>query len=792
MLPKRTSPRWNIVVAVTCLLLGASAITGAQTRPEALSVRDALAIARFADRNQLDLSPDGALVAFVLQDPRRAGTMGNRGDYFNDRGVPRGHTATDVYVADARTGATRRLSDGRGSAWAPVWSPDGRYLAFYSDRDGFARVWLWEPKRDTVIRLSDGIVRPFFGFEQIQWSPDGRRLLVKLVPEGMSLSDMARLLPTNAAPESRGQATPGTGVTARVFTYQPSAPASGEEAARVVTKVNIDSTRSFLNAELADLTLIDVPSGRSRPIARRARAMGYRFAPTGDRVAFTTRQPDAGTGMLVYNRYDLWVADTAGGPVRILVPRTVQEYGLGFSWSPNGELIAYASEGAVNVVRAADGAPQRRFTQDSLSLGHDYRPPLWLNDQTILLTAKDTLWRLSLTAGNVTAAGSPRERRLLDIIAPAATQQLGGSYVTVAASDRRSKRVSFQRLDLRTGGATSLFEGDFATGGTDLSYQLDVSRDGRVVAFVSQSGTRPPEVWIADADFKRPRELTHLNAQVSRLALGRSRLLEWTGKNGKLIQGALLLPPGYVSGKRYPLVVKVYGGSLLSGRVNRFGLEEGIDNLQLLASRGYAVLLPDTPLDQGTPMADLAAAVLPGVDSVIALGIADPDRLAVLGHSYGGYSALALAVQSTRFRAIISSGGFSNLFSQYTEMREDGSVVGIGWSEHGQGRMGSHPWEQRQRYLENSPFFYLDRVNAPVLLLHGASDRTVLRQRAEETFVGLRRLGKEVTLVFYEGEEHHPGSWSVENATDYWERIFDWLARYLAPRVPDSAQIRLR
>jgi dipeptidyl aminopeptidase/acylaminoacyl peptidase len=546
--------------------------------------------------------------------------------------------------------------------------------------------------------------------------------------------------------------------------------------------VNIDSARSFLNAELSDLALIDVPSGRTHRLARRVRAMGYRFSAAGDRVAFSTRQPDAGTGMLVYNRYDLWVVDTGSTSPRILVPRAILEYGLGFSWSPGAGQIAYAGD-SVKVVRTADGAQVRSFAREGMSFQHDYRPPMWLDDNTIVVAARDTLWRLSLSTGDVAVIGTPRDRRLLEIAAPAPTQHLSESHIVVAASDRRSKRVSFQRADLKSGKVTSVFEADMALGATDLAYHLDFSRNGRVVAFVAQSGTAPPEVWIADAEFTRPRQLTKLHARIARLELGRSRLVEWTGKNGKRLQGALLLPAGYVSGKRYPLVVKVYGGSLLSGTVNRFGLQHGVDNLQLLATRGYAVLLPDAPLDVGTPMADLAAAVMPGVDSVIAMGVADPDRLAIFGHSYGGYSVLAIAVQSPRFRAVISSAGFGNLFSQYTEMREDGSAVGIGWSERSQGRMGSHPWEQRQRYLENSPFFYLDRINAPVLLLHGGVDRTVLRQRAEETFVALRRLGKEVTLVFYEGEEHHPGTWSVANATDYWERIFDWLARHLSPRT---------
>jgi dipeptidyl aminopeptidase/acylaminoacyl peptidase len=97
----------------------------------------------------------------------------------------------------------------------------------------------------------------------------------------------------------------------------------------------------------------------------------------------------------------------------------------------------------------------------------------------------------------------------------------------------------------------------------------------------------------------------------------------------------------------------------------------------------------------------------------------------------------------------------------------------------GQGRMGGHAWEYFERYRDNSPFFFFDRVTAPVLLLHGGSDPVVEPQAAIESFVALRRLGKQVTLVLYDGERHHPGEWGADNAADYWSRIIAWLAAHL-------------
>src|SRR6202030_2093517 len=121
--------------------------------------------------------------------------------------------------------------------------------------------------------------------------------------------------------------------------------------------------------------------------------------------------------------------------------------------------------------------------------------------------------------------------------------------------------------------------------------------------------------------------------------------------------------------KRYPLIVWIYGGATLSDRLDRFGLAgPGPLNLQLLATRGYAVLMPDAPQHLGTPMLDLAKSILPGVNKCIELGIADPSRLGVMGHSYGGYSTLALLVQTKRFRAAVEADGFGDLTGFYGEM----------------------------------------------------------------------------------------------------------------------------
>lgn len=763
------------------MALGAPLAAQSAATHEPLKVRDVLSVKQFADRVQLDLSPDGKFVAFSLQDPVRAAVRdpASATSYFSTSGVPRGLYGTDVYVTEVLTSQTKNITEGiRSSNWSPVWSPDGRRLAFLSDRDGAVRVWLWTRATKTFRRLTHEPVRVYFGFESIRWSPNGRRIAVKMAPLNLTRGQLDRLLPATATNTERRRYPPDS-ASATVFS---AAQVADTAAPPAPIALDLDSTRSFLNVELSDLAMIDATSGRVKRLAYRVRVMGWHWSPDGRSIAYSTRQPDGGRGLLVYDSYDLFVVDTTGATVKppvLLAPRMTQDYGLNFSWSPSGRTIAFASGGDFYTVpREGGGGEPRKLGSGERLYTEEYRAPLWLNEQSLLAKSADTLWRITVATGEATPVAVPVDRRLLDVVAPAHTQRVSPTRVMISVYDPATKLSGFRTVDLVNGTYVGNLEDQVALGG-DGPHHMDVSSDGRTVAYVAERGDRPSEVWITQDELTHTNRITNLNPQVTRLALGDTRLIQWAGPRGEVLRGALLMPRNYEPGKRFPLVVKVYGGSSLSSRLNRFGLESGIENLQLLSTRGYGVLLPDAPTRVGTPMADLAADVLPALDSVVAMGLADPERLALIGHSYGGYSVLALLVQTNRFKAAVSSGGFSNLFSQYSTMRDDGSAIGINWSERDQGRMGGHPWQFRDRYLENSPFFFLDKVTTPVLLLHGGADRTVLPARAEETFVALRRLAKPVEYVRYEGEEHHPGSWSVANATDYWNRIFAWLEKYL-------------
>ena len=223
----------------------------------------------------------------------------------------------------------------------------------------------------------------------------------------------------------------------------------------------------------------------------------------------------------------------------------------------------------------------------------------------------------------------------------------------------------------------------------------------------------------------------------------------------------------------------MYGGSEGSGLdYHVFGVSEAPVHGQLLASRGYAVFYPDMPMEERDPRRQLPGLVLPAINRLIDLGIADPQRLGLMGISFGSYCALSLLTQTDRFQAAVISAVYANLTSIYGALDEHGHSKWIGWCESGQVGLGGSLWERRDAYVENSPLFYLDRVTTPLLIGSGTQQAEEPAQ-AGEVFSALRRLGKRVELRLYEGMDHAPPIWSEPSHRDFSERVVQWFDTYL-------------
>jgi len=361
----------------------------------------------------------------------------------------------------------------------------------------------------------------------------------------------------------------------------------------------------------------------------------------------------------------------------------------------------------------------------------------------------------------------------------------GGKSTMVIARDDQSEQESFFKINLTSGESVKALENGQCYScsqlGTDQAPYLAAATKDKII-YIAEDAGRAPDLWATDGNFKSPRRVTNLNPQFDHYKMGRSRLIHWLSDDGEPLKGALLLPSDYEEGKRYPMIVWAYSGSQLSEHVDRFGLGEypGPLNMQLLATRGYAVFLPDSHRVKGSPMLDLAKSVLPGVNKVIELGIADPSRLAVMGHSGAAYSALAIIAQTNRFKAAVAIAGFGDFNGFYGFMLKDGTFAGYRETLK---FLSGPPWPHLKDYIENSPFFYLDKLETPLLIIHGSMDSAVAPFLSDQVFVSLSTLGKPVEYVRYEGEDHVPKDWGYENQGDLSKRVLAWLEKYLGRGV---------
>ena len=774
-------------LAALAVLFPAPAARAAEPPPAPLSVESALNALEFAQFAPIDLSPDGKWVAYTLQDPRRVVTDPDpRYHGFDRKGTSIFGLGCDVWITDTQTGQSQNLTSGQGNSYYPVWSPDGRSLVFYSDRSGTVNLWLWERSKNKFRLLSDRIVRSFGG-QIARWTPDGRRVIFPVLPEGMTIEQAADLF--GPAPKRSEKKRAEKEPTVTVFD-------SREEKAK--------STAWSNRGMVADLLIVDVASSAAaRTLTRGLRPSWYQVSPDGQRLAVANMK-DYLPGKDFQAVFDLVLVDLSTGASRTLASDIPQEAGNQTSWSPDGSSLAYVTggespegkKGDCYGVSVSGGAP-RLLTPGSHPpfSSHGFREPRWdASGQSLYLFAEDGLWRASASGSGVALVAKVPKTTILAIVSPGG--QTGrfwspedGRSLTLLAREESGKRLGGYWVDLSSGKVTTLFNEEKYLDGYVPSLSMDVSADGTTVVFLSQDSRHPEDLWLAGRALAERRRLTHVNPDFDRSPMGATRLVEWQGLDGETLRGALLLPAGYEEGKRYPTIVYPYGGSNRSNSLFEFGLSgTGTENMQLFATRGYAVFLPDSKTRPGSPMRDIADSVLSGVAKLIELGIADPKRLGVMGHSYGGYSTLSLMVQSKIFKAAVARAGLFNLSGAYGDLSPDGTALNIQWAEGGQGSMGGPLWELRARYIENSPWFYLDRVETPLLIVHGGEDTRVPSHNADELFVGLRRLGKEVVYARYDGEDHSELYWSYANRLDYCRRVIAWFDEHLKGSAADSSK----
>ena len=263
-----------------------------------------------------------------------------------------------------------------------------------------------------------------------------------------------------------------------------------------------------------------------------------------------------------------------------------------------------------------------------------------------------------------------------------------------------------------------------------------------------------PNLWTCDAKFENLLRLSDINPQQKEFRWGKAEMVHWRSADGVPLKGFLIKPDDFDPSKKYPMMVYFYEKTSSGIHSYRSPTPGTSPNPSYYVSNGYLWFQPDIVYKEGYPGASCLKCVVPGVQSLIAKGFVQEDAIGAAGHSWGGYQTAYLVTQTNIFKAVESGAPVSNMTSAYGGIRWGSGMSRAFQYERTQSRIGDTLWARPLRYLENSPVFYADKVETPILMIHNDEDGAVPWYQGIEYFCALRRLGKEAYLLNYNGQGH--------------------------------------
>jgi dipeptidyl aminopeptidase/acylaminoacyl peptidase len=703
----------------------------------------------------LDLSEDGRLVA-----------VGARRLYDNAETNHRRYgdptyvapSMVQLMVINTRTGASDNVGKGLMNVRQAAFSRDGAKLALLTAAETTAglpitSLWVYDVARKTLAAVPRSAGAEVAANSELSWTSDGARLFVAL-----------------RAPEDDAAAQ-------SAFKTLVSGP------------VVVQSSKPFLDWDAMNranrrraLAQIDPVTGGKVAVLAPAPITNYQFSRDDLSVTWLEDQTEKTSYDVIFGTDNAVRTMTRGSaPRTVLDAKTLKTTTP--RWSDDQKTLAYADKGEVFVQRIDEEKPRsitpkpKRDPASPAPAGEEESESFSVmslsRDGSKLLLSSKKGWYLAATADGA------RERVLtlddknedknprLSVVdwAPAGDAVL----VQYGEPDRWDRGLS--RLDFTSKTLTSLARDS----GVYQGFRM--SRDGSTVVFQKSDGTRPAELYAADAAFTNVRKLTDLNPWIAKKALPASELVSYRDADGKVLYGVLRYPIGYEKGRRYPTVFEIYETFFDNGFNGRAAM---------LAGHGYAVFHPSVNLVVGRPGESWAKGVTAAANRLIDLGVADPDRLGVHGTSYGGYATVLLLTETDRFKAAVNVSGKVDMISFYTDSERLG-IRNTHAPEKSQDRIGGTLWEYPERYIEHSAIFRLDRVKTPLLTISGDQDPNVPANQSRELYYALRRLGKEVEWVRYVNGGHRPPN-SVAESIDFENRIVAWYDRYLKPKTATITQ----
>ncbi|MEJ5303138.1 MAG: S9 family peptidase [Bacteroidales bacterium] len=296
-----------------------------------------------------------------------------------------------------------------------------------------------------------------------------------------------------------------------------------------------------------------------------------------------------------------------------------------------------------------------------------------------------------------------------------------------------------------------------------------------------------PDIWACGESFRDTAKISNANPWLKEYKWGKVQLVSWNSLQGEKLEGLLYTPDDFSPLKKYPMIVYFYERN--SDELHRFILprpSRSIINQSYLVSNDYLVFVPDITYGTGNPGQDAYDCVVSGVNSLIEKGFVDEKHMGIQGQSWGGYQTAFIITRTNMFACAMAGAPVSNMTSAYGGIRWESGMSRMFQYEKSQSRIGGTLWEKPLNYINNSPVFFADRINTPLLMMSNDQDGAVPWYQGIELFTAMRRLGKPCWMLVYNGEEHNLKLNSWGNRMDLTQRMYQFFDHYLknkpAPR----------
>jgi dipeptidyl aminopeptidase/acylaminoacyl peptidase len=702
---------------------------------------------------------------------------------------------TSLTLKRIKDGTTKKIDLPAGLKFGlPQWSADGLWAAFPRYVENGVELWalditsgqakaLTSPSLNMVV--SSGIV----------WMPDNRRVLVTMIPEGRGKEPEPPRVPTGPnIQETKGKQT-------RVATYQD------------LLKTAYDE-KLFTYYATSQLVEVDVATSQSRKIGGPGIYDENAPSPDGNYLlvyrikkpySYSVPFPSFARSYEIWNKNGEVVKIIADLPPNEDIPMNGVPTGpRNLNWQP-------LKPSTLLWVEALDGgdpekevpfrdkvvvlsAPFTGDAKEALKLQHRYAGTSWFSTPGLAF-ATESNWKKRWRTTYLVDIDHPdvAPRKFFDLSTQDQYNDPGSPVITTTKS---SDRLILQDKDwIYFSGAGASPKGDhpfldtmnvktmekkrlFQCG--ENIYESFIAFDGisrNRLIISSESKTEPPNYYILDLKSKKKQALTDFKDPAPQLTKMRKELIKYKRDDGVDLSGMLYLPPDYKEGERLPVVIWAYPleysdagtAGQVRGSPNRFTFFRGASQL-FFVTQGYAVfdnatmpVIGDPKTMNDTYVQQIVASAKAAIDTLESMGVGDRKRVGVGGHSYGAFMTANLLAHCDLFAAgIARSGAYNRTLTPFGFQSERRTF-----------------WEARDTYINMSPFMFANKINEPILLIHGEADNNsgTFPIQSERLFAALKGFGATARLVMLPNESH--GYSGRESVLHVLAEMFEWFTTYV-------------